>query len=121
MKYLILIIILLFLTSCSCIQSINYDDGFERTIDEFKIVGIDSTLNSYIYDAIMNKKDSVLIVVFKKSPQLKCQNIKTGKSYKLKTYDFYDQVYKTGSQMGYSTDGQLIWTEKSNKNLRITE
>lgn len=122
MKYLSLIIILsFFVTSCVCKKSTSYKDGIERRTDRFKISRIDSTENSYIYQGLMNKKDSVILVVYKKSRQLKCKEIEVGKTYKLKTYDFYDQVYSTGSPMGYSTDGKLIWTENSVKYLRLTE
>jgi len=88
----------------------------ERTYNIFKV---DSTENYYIAQATVCT-DSVVLVIDKKSKQLKEKKIKELGIYKFKTYRFFDSVYPSAIYC-HEVDHIEIWCSSDNKGLHFTD
>lgn len=104
-----------------------YSQELDETIPKDKMVkelyhilSIDSTERYYLYKAVTKRKDNVLLVVDKKSTQLKGKKIKTDSSYTFKAYRYYD-IFSFNAILCHYIDNQEIWCHTDNIDLRFTD
>jgi hypothetical protein len=108
-------------------------DGFSQTKREQRIIkrsrvrtqylihAIDSTSNYYLFKATNTKRDSVLLVVDKFSPQLKrYKKIELERNYTFKTYRFFD-VPVLKPVFNHKVDDEEVWSFNEEIDLRFTD
>lgn len=88
--------------------------------ENYLITSIDSTNNYYLFKGKANKTDSLLLVVDKKSKQLKDKNVKVGETYFFTAYRFYD-IFALNATMCHNVDNKEIWCHSDKVDLRFTD
>lgn len=86
----------------------------------FEINQIESTDGFYIYTATNKKNEKVKLVVDKESKQLRRKQIQVGKTYKFKTYSYFDIVHPS-SILCHKVQRVKIWCYKDKIDLRFTD
>ena len=116
MKIFYSLVLLIFFFAC---KPYEYHSDYKRTSDTYKISTIGKT-EKYFVLRTFNEKGSALLVIEKKSKQLKGKKLKAGNSYIFKTYSFYDTV-AFGPNMCHEVEGIRIWRSTKEADLRFTD
>ncbi|MEX0995696.1 MAG: hypothetical protein WDZ45_01455 [Flavobacteriaceae bacterium] len=118
MRY-ILMTIFLFASQCNG-QIVDETALKAMKSEEYTITNIDSTYNFYLYKGKVNKTDPILLVVDKKSKQLKGRTVKVGETYIFKAYRLYD-LFAFNAHMCHNVDNKEIWCHNDKIDLRFTD
>lgn len=90
--------------------SIGFAQDFEvkKTTRSYKILKISETERYYVVEG-ESEENPVILVVDKKSDQLKDKKLEKGTVYKFKTYSFWD-VMALGGPYYHEVDGVEVWS-----------
>jgi hypothetical protein len=124
-KYLLCILVCLFFANCktkeenhrvNVLSEFSDHIGMEKTKREYLILKIDTTKRYYLFESI-NNNDSIILVVYKKSKQLKGKQVFTGNSYKFETYNRLDII--PNLDYFHDVDGVEVWNSSENKEIGL--
>lgn len=87
----------------------------------FTITSIEKTANYYICQTVTkDDKNGVILVIDKKSKQLKDRRIEVGGIYSFQTYSFYDTVV-SGGNFCHKVENKEVWCSTDGVDLRFTD
>lgn len=110
----------------SCYAGKNKDQIIElkdpndfKEIREYYIIVLDSTMRYYTMETLV-KNDTAILVIDKKSKQLKGKKLKENQLYSFDTYRHNDVITPNAS-LCHFVDDKLVWCFTDNKELYFTE
>jgi hypothetical protein len=106
------------LLSASCQETKSKIDKLSK--ERFYLINnIEETNRYYVLNTTVDK-DSVVLVVFKNSKQLKNIQLAIDEIYKLKTYQYFE-VFNLGPDMLHMVDNKEVWSSTDNIGLHFTD
>lgn len=120
----IIIFIIVSISSCSSGKNRNEvihlkDPNNYKEMREYYVISLDSTQRYYVMETLI-KKDSAVLVIDKKSKQLKGKKLSTNQYYGFSTYRHNDVITPNAS-LCHFVDDKLVWCFIDDKELYFTE
>ncbi|WP_421802545.1 hypothetical protein [Flagellimonas sp.] len=110
MKFKLIVISVAVICAISCGST--KDKKVEKRRIEYLVQHIDSTKRYYLLNTIVENNDSIKLLIFKNSKQLRKKELVTGNKYIFKTYSWKDAINPIADYF-HEVDGVIVWDTDS--------